>query len=111
VTFDRFDVVIVPFPFTDRRASKRRPALVLSNPAFAAETGNSVLAMITSAKQSTWPGDADVADLAEAGLPQPCKVRMKLFTLEHRLIIDRIGSLSDPDRRAVTASLAQTIGI
>lgn len=111
MTFDRFDVVIVPFPFTDRQTSKRRPALVLSNKACAAETGNWILAMITSAKQSSWPGDADVADLAEAGLPQPCKVRMKLFTLEHRLIIDRIGTLSDHDRRAVTASLAQAIGV
>ena len=32
--FDSFAVVRVPFPFTDRLAQKRRPALVLSQPAF-----------------------------------------------------------------------------
>ena len=32
--FERFAVVRVPFPFTDRQAQKRRPALVLSQPGF-----------------------------------------------------------------------------
>lgn len=29
MTFDRFSVVRVPFPFTDRNATKNRPALVV----------------------------------------------------------------------------------
>ena len=31
MTFDAFGVVVVPFPFTDRNTTKRRPALVLSD--------------------------------------------------------------------------------
>lgn len=55
---EAFDVVVVLFPFTDRAASKRRPALVLSDAsAFNAATGQVVLAMITSAKHVGWPLD------------------------------------------------------
>jgi len=31
VTFEAFNVVVVPFPFTDRSTTKRRSALVLSD--------------------------------------------------------------------------------
>ena len=55
VTFDAFDVVVAPFSFTDRAASKRRPALVLSErSAFNASAGHVVIAMITSAPHSKW---------------------------------------------------------
>ena len=53
VTFEAFDVVVVPFPFTDRNTTKRRPALVLSDArAFNEQAGHFVLAMITSARHS-----------------------------------------------------------
>lgn len=78
--FATWDVVVVPFPFTDRQASKRRPALVLSSDAFDSVTRHSVLAMITSAGQSSWPGDVRITDLDTAGLPADCMVRLKLFT-------------------------------
>ena len=47
--YEQFDVVVVPFPFSDRTAQKRRPALVLSQRAtFGDMIEHSVLAMITS---------------------------------------------------------------
>jgi mRNA interferase MazF len=109
VTFDRFDTVVVPFPFADRDATKKRPAVVLSDASFTEATGTIALAMITSAKQSDWPGDTAVADRSVAGLPLPSKVRMKLFTLEQRLIERRIGMLSPLDRDAVQIALKRHI--
>jgi len=43
VTFKRFDVLVVPFPFTDSATVKRRPALVLSVEAFNDRAGHLVL--------------------------------------------------------------------
>ena len=94
-----FDVVVVPFPFTDRGATKRRPALVLSSSAFNQKAAHSVLAMITSAGQSSWPGDHLIKDLDTAGLPAECVIRLKLFTLDHRLVIRKAGTLGPADQK------------
>lgn len=101
MTFDGFDVIIVPFPFTDRATTKRRPALVLSNAAFNTATGHIIAAMITSAKQSAWDSDVAITDLAAAGLAVPCVVRMKLFTLEAGLVLRRAGQLAAADAKRV----------
>ncbi len=96
-----FDVVVVPFPFTDRTASKRRPAMVLSSSAFNQKAQHSVLAMITSAGHSSWPGDHFIEDLDGAGLPSACVVRLKLFTLDHRLVIRKAGTLGAADQKTL----------
>lgn len=101
-----FSVVTVPFPFTDRTQLKRRPALVLSSALkFNGIIGHSVLAMITSAKNSPWPLDVEIRDIKFTKLTSPSVVRMKLFTIDHRLVVSVLGKLSDRDARAVTASL------
>jgi mRNA interferase MazF len=107
--FERFAVVRVPFPFTDRQAQKRRPALVLSKPHFQQASGHLLLAMITSARQSSWPLDWQIEDLQVAGLAQPCVVRLKLFTLDERLVLGSLGALAEVDRAAVTAQLAKLL--
>ena len=106
MTFEPFDVVVVPFPFTDRQADRRRPALVVSSPEFNATHDQSVLAMITSAG-GDWPSDVAIRDWREAGLSVPCKVRLKLFTLDDALILRKTGALSDRDAEAVRDSLAR----
>lgn len=110
MSFERFSVVRVPFPFTDRNASKNRPALVLSDAAsFNTPAGHSVMAMITSAANPPWPLDCPIADLAAAGLPAPSVVRFKLFTLDHRLVRGQIGALSDRDAAMVRSGLARLL--
>ena len=91
-----FDVVVVPFPFSEKEGSKRRPALVLST-APLNSSGHIVMAMITTRSHHPWPGDLPIHDLEAAGLPSLCMVRLKLFTLDNRLIIRRLGRLSDDD--------------
>jgi mRNA interferase MazF len=111
VSFERFAVVRVPFPFTDRNTAKNRPALVLSAPtAFNTPAAHSVMAMITSEANAPWPLDCRITDLAAAGLPAPSKVRFKLFTLDHRLVRGQLGKLSDADSEAVVAMLARLFG-
>ncbi|MGD8932612.1 MAG: type II toxin-antitoxin system PemK/MazF family toxin [Chromatiales bacterium] len=112
MTFEAFDVVVVPFPFTDRATKKRRPALVLSDAkAFNKLVGQSVLAMITSARNSDWPLDVAIADLESAGLPSASIVRMKLFTLDDKLVIRKAGELAEKDRKAVTATLRRLLSL
>jgi len=102
VTFSQFDVVRVPFPFTDRAVSKNRPALILSIAAsFGIAAGHSVMTMITSGKHRPWPLDHPIADLKAAGLPAISIVRFKLFTLDHRLVRGILGQLAERDAAAV----------
>ena len=108
--FERFDVVIVPFPFTDKAQTKRRPALVLSQRAFGRKAGHSVMAMITSANNPPWPLDVAITDLDAAGLPAASVVRMKLFTLDHRFVLSRRGKLANKDRKAVATALSALLG-
>jgi len=106
VTFKAFDVVVVPFPFTDKTTTKRRPALVLSQAnSFNKRIAHSVLAMITSASNSDWPLDIEIEDIDSAGLPYASIVRMKLFTLDDQLVIRKAGSLNTKDQIAVTEAL------
>ncbi len=105
MTFEPFDVLVVPFPFTDSAAVKLRPALVLSTRQFHERIGQLVLAMITSRENRGWPLDVEISDLRAAGLPHPSVIRMKLFTLDERFVQRKAGGLNTPDRRAVHRAL------
>lgn len=112
MAYKKYDVVTVPFPFTDSAMQKRRPALVLSDhAAFNAKIGHSVMAMITSEKNAAWPLDVRIADLPQAGLPAPSVVRMKLFTLDHRFVVAKVGVLSSADRLLVNDAVDALLAI
>lgn len=111
MAFERFTVVRVPFPFTDRDAQKNRPALVLSHgDLFNGPSGHSVMAMITSSMRLSWPLDCPITDLQAAGLPVASTVRFKLFTLDHRLIHGVLGRLGGADARSVSQAMAELFG-
>jgi len=109
VICEPWEVVVVPFPFTDTAGTKRRPALVLSETDFN-RSGATVLAMITTSTHVPWSGDVEIRDLGAAGLKASCTVRFKIFTLDNRLILRRIGCLSDADLGRVAAEMRWCFG-
>jgi mRNA interferase MazF len=108
--FAPFDVVVVPFPYADRLAEKRRPALVISNRKLAVH-GLVWVAMITSADNEPWSSDIPVADLKRAGLPAPSVVRpAKIACIEPGRIDRRIGRLDKAAAKTASQKLRGFLG-
>ncbi len=100
--FGRGAIVVVPFPFTDRDAQRRRPAMVFSDSTLA-EAGYLWLAMITGADNPPMPFDVAVPDHRAIGLAIPSVVRtVKIVCVEPSLIVRPIGRLD-------AATLAQVM--
>jgi mRNA interferase MazF len=102
-----YTIIVVPFPFTDSIATKKRPALVISSEHYQRETRHISLLMVTTAKHSQWDGDHQIIDLEAAGLSTPSIIRQKLFTIDRRLVQKQIGLLSKVDKKNVIQLLQQ----
>ncbi len=64
-TLAQWDIVVLPFPYTDRLAEKRRPALIISKPWLAKEFGLLWIAMITSAGNERWAVDIKIKQFVQ----------------------------------------------
>lgn len=106
--FKQWDIAVLPFPFVDTPQSKLRPVVILSNEAFTKETSHALATMITSTTHSRWPGDTPISDLEKAGLKKPSLIRLKLFTLDLRLAVKVIGSLSARDQRTFQTNFSSS---
>ncbi|MBI5162453.1 MAG: type II toxin-antitoxin system PemK/MazF family toxin [Magnetospirillum sp.] len=99
--FDAWDIVKVPFPYTDRPVRQRRPALVIAAKGLQEHHGLLWVLMITSAENRGWPGDVEIADLHQAALPAPSVIRTaKIATIEAKEA-ERIGNLEGESRMRV----------
>jgi mRNA interferase MazF len=103
--YKTFDIIVVPFPFADTQTKKQRPALILSSfNNFGKLTMHSLAVMITTIKQYSWSLDVKILDYKKSGLLKPSIIRMKLFTIDHRLIKRKIGKLSLQDQESFIKS-------
>jgi mRNA interferase MazF len=107
--FKPWDVVRVPFPYTDRPVLQGRPALVIACGAIEAVLGLLWVLMITSAANRRWNNDVVVSDLHRAGLPAPSVVRcVKIVTIEAGHA-ERIGDLAQLDRSRIASHLRRIL--
>ncbi len=108
-TFDAWDIVKVPFPYTDRPVRQRRPALVIAAGTLETAQGLLWLAMITSAANRGWAGDVAISDLSATGLPVASIVRpAKIATIDTR-DAERLGTLPQRNRAAVRDYLRERL--
>ena len=105
--FVKGDVVVVPFPFSDLSASKKRPALVV-----ATLTGDDViLCQITSKTISDgYAMPLSTADFKTGTLHQDSNIRPnRLFTADANIILYRAGVLAAQKVQAVVAKIVQIV--
>ena len=109
-SFDFGEVVLVPFPFTDQSAAKKRPAVVVSSAAYNRSRLDVVLMAITSQiRPSLSFGEISVGDWKKAGLLAPSIIKPLLMTIEKTLVLKRLGHLEGQDRAALQRTLQQIL--
>lgn len=109
--FLRFgDIVLVPFPFTNQTASKKRPAVIVSGEAYNRATSDIVLMAISSQLRThPLPGEAALLDWRVAGLLKPSVVKPVLSTLEQGLILRQLGTLTSADQSRLRKAIAEIL--
>ena len=108
--FERWDIVKVPFPYTDRPVRERRPAVVVAAGRLAEDHGLLWVLMVTSAANRGWPDDVTIPQKPTTGLPVPSLVRtVKIATIETKEA-ERIGWLPEPARAEVERRLDALLG-
>jgi mRNA interferase MazF len=97
----RGDVVVVPFPFSDLKESKRRPALVLASLA----GDDLILCQITSQQgRDQYAVPLQDTDFKSGSLRQASYLRPnRLFTADQAIILYQVGSIQ-------TQKLEEAIG-
>ena len=105
--FVKGDVVVLPFPFSDLSASKKRPALVI-----AALDGNDIiLCQITSkARTDNYSIILNNSDFKQGNLNLTSIIRPnRLFTADKSIVLYKIGSLKDKKLKEAIDSISDII--
>ncbi len=108
--YDFGDVVLVAFPFTDQRGTKKRPAVVVSSQLFHRSRADLLLMAITGRLSAGRPGDLEVLDWQAAGLLKPSLVKPIVATLEQGLVLKKLGRFTQPDRDTLAQVIRTVFG-
>jgi len=97
------DLVLVPFPFTDQTASKKRPAVIVSADAYHQRRAAVIVMAVTSQilRPAGALGEVLIGDWQGAGLPKASLIKPVLATIEQRLIL-RTQNATPRERSLVT---------
>ena len=99
---ERGELLLVPFPFSDMSASKRRPVLALTA---ADRYGDFIGLPVTSRPQAEFGVPLTNADLVRGWLPAPSWIRTdRIVTLNSSLVVRSVGRVSE---RVVAAAVTR----
>jgi mRNA interferase MazF len=112
-SFERGDIVLVRFPFTDLKDSRQRPAVVISSAAYNRRGEDVIVAAVSSARaDDPGPFDHPLTGWEAAGLLHPSVVRTgKIVTIHRTMVRRRLGSIAAADLQVVDSRIADALGL
>ena len=107
--YNRGDVVLVSFVFSDESGKKLRPAVVISSAAYNRARQEVIVAAITSNIRRRLFGDYAMGHWKEAGLLFPSLVTGIFRTIKRTMIERKLGSMVRIDLEAVDRELRRSL--
>ena len=93
--YKKWDIVLVPFPFTDSKSKKKRPVLIVSPEQY--NESKNVIVLQISSKKDIYDEDYKIKDWESANLPASAYIKMKFATIKQEIIYKKIGRLPEID--------------
>lgn len=110
--YSRGAIVLVPFPFSNQSDTKKRPAIVISSNAYNTASSDLVIMAVTSHKEKiSGLDECAIENWKEAGLLKPSYIKTAISTVERKLILKKLGSLSKKDIFSADNLLKQFLGL
>lgn len=103
------EIILLPFPFTDLEESKVRPAIIISNDSFNKRSNNCIMVPLTTVIRDV-PHSIiiDQEDMSSGKLLKPSMIRIdKVFTIEKKLVVMKIGSLNNTTFKKIKDKLLE----
>ena len=107
--YERGDVVLVSFVFSDESGKKLRPAAVISSAAYNRSRQEIVVAAITSNVRRRLFGDHPLTDWKAAGLLFPSVVTGIVRTIKQTMIDRKVGNMPRLEMVAIDVKLRQSL--
>ena len=97
INFDQGEIVLVPFPFTNLKASKKRPVLITSRTDYNRRSIDFISCGITSnIKDVNYSVLIDNKNLEKGYLSKPSRIKVNtIFTLEKSIVIRSFGKVKE----------------
>ena len=106
--YNRGDVILVPFPFSDQTVTKKRPAIIVSSDTYNSTSQDVVIMAITGQiRGRIGVGEFLIEDWQGAGLLRPSAVKSAISTIEQRLIAKSLGRLFSKDLSTLERALKE----
>lgn len=111
MTYNTWDIILVPFPFTNLRTVKKRPALIISPDLYNSDRDVVILFITSNIHGYSKIGDHLIEYWKESGLPKPSLTKRKFATISTSIIVKKIGSLHNSDRFVIKEKLQAFFGL
>lgn len=98
ISFYKYDVVVVKFPFASSLKYKARPAVVVSSEIYNSNKRETLIILAISSQIDTKQRfESEIYDWGRAGLLKPSLFKSSIATIENKSIITKLGTLSKQD--------------
>ena len=108
--YNRGDVLLVKFTFSEGEGSKHRPALLLSTKDYNNHRQELIIAAITSNLKRRLVGDTKINNWEKTGLLYPSLITAIIRTIKKNMVDHKLGKLSDNDFRLAEKNLKDVLG-